>query len=82
MSSFTDAQVQQTRSLEVLTLLRINRSFMEFMRKHYGHMPMAGFEPKYAKYGKAGEASSSSDNNTPKSGETATSRRPAGRPDG
>ena len=54
MSSFTDAQVQQTRSLEVLTLLRINRSFMEFMRKHYGHMPMAGFEPKYAKYGKAG----------------------------
>ena len=55
---------------------------MEFMRKHYAHMPMAGFEPKYAKYGKAGEASSSSDNNTPKSGETATSRRPAGRPDG
>ena len=40
---------------------------------------MAGFEPKYAEYGKAGEASSSSDNNTPKSGETATSRRPAGR---
>ena len=38
----------------MLTLLRINRSFMEFMRKHYGHMPMAGFEPKYAKYGKAG----------------------------
>ena len=38
----------------MLTLLRINRSFMEFMRKLYGHMPMAGFEPKYAKYGKAG----------------------------
>ena len=38
MSSFTDAQVRtDPEYLEMLTLLRINRKFMEHMRKYYNH---------------------------------------------
>ena len=44
MTATPCSRTPSSRSSEKLTLLRINRAFMEFMREHYNHLSRQDFK--------------------------------------